>query len=293
VFNSIQHYLDHPATLTSASFAYSMLYPYTDNVLDGPACGHDAGAAFIDWLGMRLQGIDTVSHESYCEPIGRLLAMIELQFPRAAFPEVYDSLLAIHRAQSGSVVLHHPPADDREEDLLAITIAKGGTSVLADGFLVTGALRPRVRDAMFSYGVMLQLIDDLEDLDEDGLAGHSSPFIRAERQGSLEGATNRLFRYEHWCMGRLRGGAPPEKNSICALIGRSCRLLTLEAVARHRLRYSPGYLHRLEAHMPFETGFFGRLKGIVAARTGDRDVWSDTLLPAGTAHRSRSPVPAL
>ena len=292
VFNSIQHYLDQPATLTSASFAYSMLYPYTDNALDGTTGGHDTRAAFIDWLSMRLQGIDAASRDSVCEPIGRLLAMIETQFPRATFPEVHHSLLAIHRAQSQSVELHHPHAGDMEEDLLAITIAKGGTSVLADGFLVTGTLPQGAQEAMFSYGVLLQLIDDLEDLDEDGSAGHSSPFIRAERRGTLEGATNRLFRYAQWCIERLHRGAPPEKNALCALIGRSCRILTLEAVARHQRKYSPGYLRRLEAHMPFDAGFFGRLKETVVARAGGPDVWSIALPQAGTAYRPRSHAPA-
>ena len=34
VFNSIQLYLGKPVSLTPSSFAYSLIYPYTDNCLD-------------------------------------------------------------------------------------------------------------------------------------------------------------------------------------------------------------------------------------------------------------------
>jgi hypothetical protein len=99
--------------------------------------------------------------------LGRLIRMIEEEYPRPIFPDVHASLRAIHRAQIESLRLHDAPDHDYESELLPLTITKGGTSVLADGYLVTGDLSSSHAEAVFGYGVLLQLIDDLQDVDED------------------------------------------------------------------------------------------------------------------------------
>ena len=58
VTHSVQLLLRAPITLSPSVFAYSMLYPWTDNCLDDPQLSPDAKRAFGDWLTLRLAGLD-------------------------------------------------------------------------------------------------------------------------------------------------------------------------------------------------------------------------------------------
>ena len=50
-----------------------------------------------------------------------------------------------------------------EQALLNFSIAKGGASVLTDACLVRGSLTDDEAKFMFAYGVVLQLMDDVQD----------------------------------------------------------------------------------------------------------------------------------
>lgn len=260
VFNSIQSYFGCPISMTESSFAYSMLYPYTDNRLDGDGSWEKAKDAYMQWLSLRLQGQNCGTVGVHEGAVSRLIGMIERQYPRSAYPEVHRSLLAIHDAQSRSLQLHRAQQTKDEASLLAITIEKGGTSVLADGYLVSGTLAPGMAEVMFAYGVMLQLVDDLQDVDEDRAFRHSTAFTRALGSGRLDTATNRLFSFMHWCRAVMDNCAPTSPFSPCALIAGSCLVLVLESIARHHAYYSRTYLSRMEKCMPLPIEFFGTVK---------------------------------
>src|SRR5947209_4280456 len=57
-------------------------------------------------------------------------SLIETQYARGDYRQVYDSLLDIHRAQENSIHQLGCKARAGEMDLLSLTFAKGGTSVL-------------------------------------------------------------------------------------------------------------------------------------------------------------------
>jgi hypothetical protein len=259
VFNSIQRYLGHPVSVTPSSFAYSMLYPYTDNSIDSAGSSEPETDAFLAWLALRLRGVNAEMQGNLSRTVGRLLGMIELHYPRSGFPDVYASLLAIHTAQEKSLSLCRVQPSVDEDLLLAISVEKGGTSVLADGYLVTGTLTAPHMDVMFAYGVILQLIDDLQDLEEDRAAGCSTPFTRALDRHDLRAATNRLFAYLGWCLALMREHAPGDAGYLCELIRRSCSLLILEAIARHREWYDTEYIGIMQKHMPLPVDYFGSM----------------------------------
>jgi hypothetical protein len=260
VFNSIQSYLGRPVSMTDSSFAYSMLYPYTDNRLDGGGALDEAADAYVQWLSLRLQGQECGTVGVNERIVSRLIGMIERQYPRSAYPDVHSSLLAIHDAQARSLRLHRTRDTKDEAGLLSITIAKGGTSVLADGYLVTGTLAPGIAEVMFAYGVILQLVDDLQDVEEDRVTRHSTTFTRALGSGSLDAVTNRLFGFLRWCRAAMDSTAPPSASSLCGLIAGSCLVLVLESIARHHAYYSATYLSRIEKCMPLPIEYFGTLK---------------------------------
>ena len=106
VFNSIQSYLSHPVTLTSPSLGYSLMYPYTDNRLDGSVRTPGEKDRFNESLKACLEGEPESAADEDAPGFRGLLRMIEGEYPRDRYPAVYESLLAIYRAQRKSLILH-------------------------------------------------------------------------------------------------------------------------------------------------------------------------------------------
>ena len=284
VFNSIQQLLRLPVTMTPSSFAYSMLYPFTDNMIDGADQRKEKLEAFMSWLSDRLAGNSARNSHRDFSPVDRLIAMIEKEFPRAAYPMVHQSLRAIHRAQQRGLLLRGGRITGTEEELLAITFTKGGTSVLVDGCLISGSLDDDLAQRVFLYGVVLQLIDDLQDFEEDRSGSASTRFTRAADRGSLEDEVNRLL---HFIQLTLATGIAPKEGADVSLLGlviRSCTFLALEAIARQRHLFGAAYLARVQDYMPLRLDYLAsakeRMTG-VANRMNSR---------TASAYRALSPI---
>ena len=266
VFNSFQQLLGTPLTLTPSSFAYSLLYPYTDNILDRNHRGTTEVVEFLDWITSRLGGELLPSRDPQTIPVGRLIAKVENEFSRSQFPDVFGGLLAIHTAQQKSLTLLSPIKPIPWSTVLDISFEKGGTSVLADGYLIRGVMSEEQASGSFAYGVALQLIDDLQDIKEDMAAHHSSMFTLEAMVRPLDSMTNQLLHYVHSSvvplLSRLHGDAP----RFAALIEQSCVYLILEAVARNGSFYSPGYLVRIEPFMPLRMAYLADAREKVAKK---------------------------
>jgi len=162
----LQPLLGESIRLTPSILAYSLLYPYTDNFLDRPNTSPEQKHHFGQRFQARLEGGGPVACNTHEASLWALVDLIELQYPRAAFPQVYHCLLAIHRAQQESVAQLTYDATTRGE-VLRISCAKGGTSVLADACLARGEINQQESRFAFAWGVLLQLGDDLQDVRED------------------------------------------------------------------------------------------------------------------------------
>jgi len=266
VFNSIQLLLGRSVLLTPSSFAYSLLYPYTDNGLDGEVRTPEEKRTMVEWLTRWFKGEPCVPTDGLTKKVGGLLQMVEREYPRSLFPNVHYSLHAIHRAQQKSLVLHDVPRSSDDAGLLSITLEKGGASVLADGYLAAGRLTPAQAEALFGYGVFLQLIDDLQDLDEDVNPGHSTPFGRAREDGLLDDITSRLIHFTRRCVVMLKDQASPGSAPIDRVIEQSGLLLVAEAVARYRIHYSDRFLEHLGRSLPLGLAYLGEMKQNVKKR---------------------------
>ena len=260
VFNSIQMIFGQPVSLTPSSIAYSLLYPYSDNGLDSGLRSEQEKAAGMDWLSLWFEGKESEAPDPWAEKIARLLHMIEGEFPRPDFPDLCRSLHAIHRAQRRSLLLHDVPPGADEASLLAITVEKGGTSVLVDGYLADRRLNDARGDALFGFGVLLQLADDLQDLEEDRNAGHWTPFQQALRKGQLEEATCRLLRFTKDCAAGLQDLVPGRTTSVRRIIESSCTMLIAEAVARYRDMYRSTFLQTFEHSLPLRLAYLREVK---------------------------------
>jgi hypothetical protein len=191
----LQALLGLPVQLNPSVSAYSLLYPYSDNLLDDPSVGPEAKRTFNARFRQRLMGEAIAPCGAHEAKIEALIGWMEADYPRAEFPQVWESLLAIHAAQARSVALQRRQAAPYEVDVLGVTLAKGGTSVLADGYLVAGTLAPAEARVLFGLGAFFQLVDDLEDLEPDLRDGRLSVFAQAAPHWPLDGLTNRSLHF--------------------------------------------------------------------------------------------------
>ncbi|NLG49290.1 MAG: hypothetical protein GX552_04170 [Chloroflexi bacterium] len=258
--NGIQSLMGLPIRLTPAIFAYSMLYPYTDNYLDDPTIAPDTKRAFVRRFEQRLYGASISPANAQERAIYDLVGMIEEQYDRATHPQVFASLLSIHHAQVASLRLLQAGAAPYEIDVLGISIAKGGTSVLADGYLVAGSLNDAQARCLFGYGAFLQLADDLQDVQEDRQNGLQTVFSQVAGRWPLDGLTSRAMSFGSRILEGLDAFAAPNTAPLKQLMRLSATQLLIDAVGRSRHLHTGPYVRALEAHSPFRFGFLAECR---------------------------------
>jgi len=251
IMNGLQQLLGVPVELTPAVFAYSMLYPYSDNYLDNPGISKQNKNIFNKHLSQRLAGKAIIPDNAHEQQIFNLIAMIEEQYDRSSNPQIFESLLAIHHAQMKSLRLFDHKVSLSEEDVLMISIEKGGASVLADGYLVAGSLSEPQRKFLFGYGAYLQLLDDLQDVQEDCDTGLLTVFSRASKHFPLDTLTNRTFHFGKQVMNFVNCFNGKNSDSFLNLIKKSIVLLIIEAVGLTDGFYSKSYSRQIETYSPF------------------------------------------
>lgn len=249
--NFMQLLLGLPVEVTPSVFAYSMLYPYTDNYLDDPAVSGTTKLAFNHRFQRRLMGEALRPANQHEAIISDLVGMIESQWDRARYPIVYESLLAIHTAQARSLKLVSPGASPFELDVVGISFEKGGTSVLADGYLVAGWLSPEQAALMFGYGSFTQLMDDLEDVQGDLKDGQLTIFTQTAERWPLDRVTNKLFHFSRAIFSDLSAFPSQATSVLGELIERAIDPVLLDIIGRAGKYYSRAYLRDIERHTAF------------------------------------------
>jgi hypothetical protein len=239
-----------------------MLYPYTDNVFDDSRLTVLEKNRFAERVGLRLKGITPRAAGINEERVFALVGMIEDEFPREAFPLVHQSLEAIHRAQQQSTAQQTSTTRQgiiESDFMLPLTLEKGGTSVLADAFLADVVADDHWFEVSFSYGCLLQLIDDLQDADVD-FQGHSRTlFSITHSSHSFQALTMRLLGFIYSTIGGWSSLCSPAQERLKGFMRESCQVLVLEAVARRSARFPEAFLTQLERHAPTRLTFLASL----------------------------------
>jgi hypothetical protein len=266
ILNGLQVLLGAPVGLTPAITAYSLLYPYTDNYLDDPSVSAGDKAAFNTRFGRRLAGQPVEPANRRESAIYALVGMIEAQYPRASYPEVHGSLLAIHHAQERSVELLRGRASPYEVDVLGISVEKGGASVLADGYLVAGTLTPAQEEFLFGWGAFLQLADDLQDVRRDARAGLTTIFSQTAGRWPLDALSTRTLHLGLHVLQRAATLAPPQAAPLVELMQRSAVFLVLDAVGQSRALHTRTYALEVERRLPFRFAALDRARRTLARR---------------------------
>jgi hypothetical protein len=259
IMNSLQFDLGLPVSAGDTVFAYSMVYPYLDNALD------DAGTSErgkLDLLAKLRGWLEGGGPEAAAPAEARLLSLVRLierRYPRTEHPDVYGSLLAIYNAQVRSLLQQSPGAAASADEVLAISLEKGGASVLADGYLVAGDLAPADEEFCFGFGTFLQLADDLQDLGEDEHRGHRTLFTTADGRAGREAAAGRLENYLAAVVGRARGGATPSRLALCDAIEGGLTLMFRASVGRHPEAFRGRFVRRAKRGFPVRFSYLNKL----------------------------------
>ncbi|HPI34840.1 MAG TPA: class 1 isoprenoid biosynthesis enzyme [Prolixibacteraceae bacterium] len=250
IMNGLQLLLGLPVRLTPSILAYSLLYPYSDNLLDGRAVPVTEKVVFSRRFESCLRGKGKMGNNPREQAIEALVEMICQEYPRDRFLEVHQSLLAIHRAQTHSLRLcgcGNPPSTG---EILRIGFDKGGSSVLADGYLVAGHLSPEISRFFYGYGIWLQLSDDIQDLEEDLADGTLTLFSAPENRTSLPELTNRTFHFGRAVMEDIKCCKDGVSKEFGKVILKSIELMLLQAAGLSSRFFPPDYRHRLEEFSP-------------------------------------------
>ncbi|MBI9070803.1 MAG: class 1 isoprenoid biosynthesis enzyme [Melioribacteraceae bacterium] len=256
IMNTIQLLFNKKVELTPSIFAYSMLYPYSDNYLDDTSISKIEKLEFLHRFGLKLAGEKVYHFNEIEEKIFALVEMIEEEFPRYDYNSVYESLLAIHYGQVKSISQNKCNAIS-EELITKISIEKGGSSVLADAYLVLGNLNYEEADFMFGFGVFLQLIDDLQDIADDKENQHITLFSKEQSKDECEKKTNKLFNFINHVL--LSQEAFEKGNRILNIINYSCTLLIIDSIACHKNLYPFLYKRKIGSHSLYPLYYYRKL----------------------------------
>ncbi|HVN54354.1 MAG TPA: hypothetical protein VMT46_08495 [Anaerolineaceae bacterium] len=256
--NILQYLFGLKVEITPSIFAYSMLYPYSDNYLDDPDLFRQDKLAFSQRFASRLINQTVVPANPTEEKIFELVRMVEGQYAREKFPWVYASLLAIHAAQSRSMGLMRRGATPFEADVLGMSFEKGGVSVLADGYLVAGDLTPAQREFAFGYGAFTQLLDDQEDVEMDLSAGLMSLYSQTAQGWPLDRLANLTMSFGRRILAQIDSFTVPGAHDLREILERSVNLVVVATAGRFKRFYSRPYLREMESYLPVRLSFLDR-----------------------------------
>jgi len=260
IMNSLQMYLNIDIKPSDAIFAYSMIYPYTDNYLDDVTQSFEKKLSFNSKLKNWLEGQFTSPSNKQEEKIFRLIKMIENQYSRDKFPDVYRGLLAIFNAQIKSLIQQKKQSIPYEINILNISFEKGGTSVLTDGLLVNGNLNKEQAAFCFGFGLMLQLSDDVQDVSQDMKNNHMTVFSQTAQKYNLDALANKLFNFISRIVDLKLSEKISSQKCLKELILKNCYYLVLESIGKNQNFYSQEYIEKTCRHFPLRFSYLKQLR---------------------------------
>lgn len=258
IMNGLQLMMNIPVEITPSIFAYSMIYPYSDNLLDDPNISDSEKQEFSIRFNKRLHGENVTPLNHTESQLFQLVGMFEEQYNRFQFPEVYESLYAIQKGQTDSLKLLKQ-SGLTETEIRRVCFEKGGTSVLADGYLVAGKLSPNQEQALIGYGIYLQLLDDIQDIKEDATALTNTMCTSLEKS-DLDEFVNRTVHFGRTALEEMKCFEAPNVDVFLNLMNRSIETMIIESIGLNETGFTENYLVEIEKSSPLHFDFIRRKK---------------------------------
>jgi len=258
IMNGLQLMMNIPVKITPSVFAYSMIYPYSDNLLDDPNISDSEKQEFSIRFNKRLHGENVTPLNHTESQLFQLVGMFEEQYNRFQFPEVYESLYAIQKGQTDSLKLLKQ-SGLTETEIRRVCFEKGGTSVLADGYLVAGKLSLSQEQALIGYGIYLQLLDDIQDIKEDATALTNTMCTSLEKS-DLDEFVNRTVHFGRTALEEMKCFEAPNVDVFLNLMNRSIETMIIESIGLNETGFTENYLVEIEKSSPLHFDFIRRKK---------------------------------
>jgi hypothetical protein len=241
------------ADCNSAVVGYSLLYPYSDNYLDDPAFSprhkQTFQQRFRSWLAGEPSAVaPSTSRE---EKVAGCVKLVEQQWNRPDYADVFRSLVAINDAQTASLDQHCPYAVAQLSSILHITAFKGGTSVLADLYITQPTPSLQEQTFAFAFGVALQIVDDLQDCETD-LADDQQTIATLTKD--KREVVIRLFNMLRMLL--------QEDNVAEQGMRAMCYTMVLKQVSRVSQQFDQDFLDICESYCPLPMAKMSRLAGM-------------------------------
>lgn len=252
-----------------AMFAYSMLYPYSDNYLDDPSITLIEKQQFNTWFTDRLHGRFVSIDNLHQKKISALVGMIEDVFPRSRYPHVYEGLYFIQDAQILSLMQQDGEEKQTMEKLTYISYRKGGTSVVADGFLIDGEMTEEEIQFCMRYGFMLQIGDDLQDAYSDALSQHQT-LVSSSLEEPLDEIFLKLVQYTNDI---LSPSTFCQDKELLDFVIKDCLLLLFLAVVDREQYYTASLYKTVTECLPISVSFMDELKKHTNLNYRENELW--------------------
>lgn len=237
--------------LNAACFAYSMLYPFTDNYIDSENYTDKEKNEYNQMIRKRIEcnkvPPQTLHNQKTCD----LLSMIESEYTRDEDPSIFTLLLAMLEAQEDSLNQQKSGMVLSIEEILDISLYKGGVSVLIDGFFVKNDITKADLNFYLGLGFFLQLADDLQDIKEDSMNGHKTMMTADLLPARLEKVVNKMFHFVHQIMTNYH----IENTLFRDFVLSSCYQLVSASVVGSKEFFSQQYLEEIEKYVPVSCVF--------------------------------------
>lgn len=242
-----------PQSCTPEIFGYSMLYPYTDNFMDAPGRSGEEKRHYTKLIANKLQGKE-------CDPVTehdrKTVTLLDLAGGSHPKPDDTDKgLLLILKAQKDS-----QKQSDRENPLpadqvLGISIFKGGFSVVLDRYYIGTPLTEKDYEFYYGFGFLLQLCDDLQDLSIDRESGCRTVFSISRSKEETVLKVNQLLH----SIKSLFASCECDREEFKEFLMQNCFLLVLTSAAGSKEYMTKEWLAWLEKRLPVSMDYLEEL----------------------------------
>lgn len=239
-----------------ASFGYSMLYPFTDNYIDSKKYSDKEKIEYNQVIKDQIDGKEVHTQSIHQHKTCKLLQMIESEYSRDSNSAVFMLLLMMLEAQEDSMRQQSGIFTLTAEEILDISLYKGGISVLIDRFFVKKEITKDDLIFYFGLGFFLQIADDLQDIKEDSTNGNQTIFTVDLSCEQEEKIANKLIHFVH----RISDSYQAENNIFKNFILSNCYQLIYSSMAGSKEFFSKEYLNKLERYLPVTYHFLENMK---------------------------------
>lgn len=263
IVNLLQALFQKPAQLNNPTYAYSMLYPYTDNIMDDQSLTSKDKADFCNRLSQTLHTFGKTNWQELSPDECRIHELCQLiydAFDKNDQERVRFGLEWIQDAQINSLKQQSPNLLPYELDILGLSFDKGGASLIADALIVEPDLSYESLLFCYQLGAILQLSDDLQDTSSDAANGHQTVFSQLKDHFVFDGLLEHLFEFTNDLSALSDKAGIQSKDLVTSVLIPNTKLLLVVSAVLNDQFFSRQWIEDYKREMPVTAGGIKRIQ---------------------------------